>query len=237
MGVIYLVRHGQANALAYGIDDASTDVSNGPGGLTRVGDMQAKLTGAALAGQVETITTAISGDLPRQQQTLAGVLAAFDNPPTPRVDADWNEYELPALVGSASAELFRDSRSYQRQLDAGLAHWISAGEAGTSTSADETDGPDETYPHFSGRIRDAAARAAELAGSGQTVLVVSSAGSITQWIAQLWDIPAQRWPAMARTMVNASITKLIVGRSGVSLVSFNEHGHLADRDGGVSTFR
>ena len=78
MGVIYLVRHGQANALAYGVDDAEADVSNGPGGLTRTGDVQAKLTGAMLAGQVETITAAISGDLPRQTQTLAGVLSAFD---------------------------------------------------------------------------------------------------------------------------------------------------------------
>ena len=42
---------------------------------------------------------------------------------------------------------------------------------------------------------------------------------------------------MARTMVNASISKLIVGRSGVSVVSFNEHGHLSDRDGGIATFR
>ncbi|ACY23649.1 Phosphoglycerate mutase [Gordonia bronchialis DSM 43247] len=231
MGVIYLVRHGQANALAYGVDDAEADVSNGPGGLTRTGDVQAKLTGAMLAGQVETITAAISGDLPRQTQTLAGVLSAFDGAPSPIVDAGWNEYELPALVGSVGAELYHDGRSYQRKLDAGLAEWISAGEAG------EVDGPDETYPHFARRIADAAARATELAGSGQTVLVVSSAGSITQWIAQLWDIPAQRWPTMARTMVNASVTKLIFGRSGVSLVSFNEHGHLADRDGGVSTFR
>ena len=69
------------------------------------------------------------------------------------------------------------------------------------------------------------------------MLVVSSAGTITQWIAQLWGIPDETWPAMARTMVNASISKLIVGRSGVSVVSFNEHGHLSDRDGGIATFR
>ncbi|MDL9935187.1 histidine phosphatase family protein [Gordonia sp. ABSL1-1] len=231
MGVIYLVRHGQANPFAYGVADADADITNGPGGLTRVGDVQATLTGTTLAGQVTGFTAAISGDLPRQTQTLAGVLSAFDDPPTPIVDADWNEYALPALVGSASAEQYHDGAAYQRRLDAGLADWIAAGDAHAA------DGPTETHPQFTGRVAAAADRAAALAGSGQTVLVVSSAGSITQWIAALWDIPAPRWPTLARTMVNASVTKLIVGRSGVSVVSYNEHAHLADREGGVATFR
>jgi len=30
---------------------------------------------------------------------------------------------------------------------------------------------------------------------------------------------------------------LISGRSGLSVISFNEHAHLADLDGGVTTFR
>ncbi|MFC8312023.1 histidine phosphatase family protein [Gordonia sp. NPDC057258] len=236
MGVIYLVRHGQANALAYGIADATDDLSNGPGGLTTAGATQAALSGGFLAGQIGTFTAAASGDLPRQQQTLSGVLGAFDTGrPQPHIDPGWNEYSLPALVGEATPEMYRDGRSYQEQLDKGLAAWIAAGEHDAAPGLDG--GPAESYPQFKARVSDAAARATELAGSGQTVLVVSSAGTITQWIAQLWGIPDETWPAMARTMVNASISKLIVGRSGVSVVSFNEHGHLSDRDGGIATFR
>ncbi|MFT4044535.1 MAG: histidine phosphatase family protein, partial [Gordonia sp. (in: high G+C Gram-positive bacteria)] len=95
----------------------------------------------------------------------------------------------------------------------------------------------ESYPQFRARVAAAAARATDLAGSGQSVLVVSSAGTITQWIADLWQVPPQRWPVLARTMINASVCKLLVGRSGVSVVSINEHAHLSDRDGGVTTFR
>ncbi len=50
MGVIYLVRHGQANALAYGVSDATDDLRNGPGGLTATGDTQAAVSGAFLSG-------------------------------------------------------------------------------------------------------------------------------------------------------------------------------------------
>ncbi|MBD0860563.1 histidine phosphatase family protein [Gordonia sp. zg691] len=235
MGVIYLVRHGQANASAYGVADAADDLTNGPGGLTTTGSTQAALTGGFLAGQVDAFTDAVSGDLPRQSQTLSGVLGTFEERPHPRVDPGWNEYSLPALVGHASAEMYHDNRRYQEQLDKGLAAWIAAGEHDAAPGLDG--GPAESYPQFKARVADAAARAAALAGSGQTVLVVSSAGTITQLIAQLWGVPDENWPAMARTMVNASITKLIVGRTGVSVVSFNEHGHLSDRDGGVATVR
>ncbi len=212
MGVIYLVRHGQANALAYGVSDATDDLRNGPGGLTATGDTQAALSGSFLAGQVERFTAAVSGDLVRQSQTLNGVLGRFESRPDANVDAGWNEYSLPALVGHASPEMYHDNRAYQQQLDKGLAGWIAAGDHEPDPGPDG--GPAESYPQFKARVHDAAARAAEVAGSGQTVLVVSSAGTITQWIAQLWGIPDENWPAMARTMVNASITKLIVGRQG-----------------------
>ncbi|MAU81355.1 histidine phosphatase family protein [Gordonia sp. Z-3] len=228
MGVIYLVRHGQADPNAYGVYGSDEPPVNGPGGLTDAGQLQARLTGTLLSGLTDTITAALSGDLPRQSQTLAGVLAQVPGAPTPEVDPDWNEYALPALVGSTSAEEYRDGRSYQQRLDAGLADWISGtGEHGTG----------ETFTDFAKRVRAAAERATALAGSGQTVLVVSSAGTITQWLAQLWEIPPSAWPALSRTMVNASVSKLIVGRSGVSVVSFNEHAHLADREGGLATFR
>lgn len=230
MGVIYLVRHGQADPNAYGIADASEPAPNGPGGLTDTGVMQATLTGTLIAGLTDSVTAAVSGDLPRQTQTLAAVLGQIDGAPAPTVNAGWNEYELPALVGQATADEYRDGRGYQQRLDAGLAEWIA------DTAAHHEAGG-ETYLGFTRRVSAAAEQARELAGSGQTVIVVSSAGTITRWIADLWDVPAQSWPALSRAMVNASMSKLIVGRRGVSVVSFNEHAHLSDRDGGLATYR
>ncbi|GAB22724.1 hypothetical protein GOPIP_031_03460 [Gordonia polyisoprenivorans NBRC 16320 = JCM 10675] len=234
MGVIYLVRHGQADPQAYGIVGSQDSSASGEvGGLTPTGIVQAGLTGDLLAAQTARITTAICGDLPRQRDTLAGVLSRFDDAPEAVIDPRWNEYALPALVGEASAAEFADGRNYQKRLDDSLSAWIDRDDTPDAAH----DGSGETYRAFRERVDAAGHDAAAHAGSGQTVLVVSSAGVIAQWIADLWDVPSQRWPAVARAMINASVTKLIVGRRGVSVVSFNEHTHLDDRDGGVATFR
>lgn len=236
MGVIYLVRHGQADPRAYGVLDPEDGLGGPdaqPGGLTPVGVVQAGLTGALLAAQTPRLSAAISGDLLRQQQTLALVAERFDDPPVIEADPEWNEYELAALTGAATEEEFADGRRYQQRLDASLAHWIDQ----TARADDDDPSGGESYARFRARVAAAGRRAAELAGTGETVLVVSSAGAIAQWVADLWGVPDRQWPVIARTMVNASVTKLVVGRRGVSVVSVNEHAHLSDREGGVATFR
>lgn len=200
-------------------------------GLTDLGFAQARHTGLELARQVPAFTAAVSGDLPRQRATLDGVLAAFGEVhpaglPAPAVDPGWDEYVIPALPGGPSPDLYDTPAGYQQVLDAALARW-------TAGAADSV----ESYAEYVARTGAAADRAVELAGAGQTVLVVSSAGTITALVARLWGVPAQSWPALARAMVNASITKLIVGRRGITVVSTNEHGHLAATDVGLATFR
>ncbi|MFM9377170.1 histidine phosphatase family protein [Gordonia sp. VNK21] len=225
MGGIYLVRHGQAPATAYGVGDAA---AAGPG-LTELGTAQARRTGAELAGLVPGFTAAISGDLPRQRATLAGVLEAFQTPPEPVVDPDWNEYEIPQSIDASAEELtrmYRDGAAYQRVLDAALARWVGGEDSGG-----------ESYAAFGGRVAAAAERAVALAGSGQNVLVVSSAGVIMQLVARLWQVPDAQWPTLARSMFNASFSRLLVGRSGVTVVSVNEHAHLAAGDAGLASFR
>ena len=73
MGVIYLVRHGQANPSAYGVadsapnemaptDDSAAAVSDPGPGLTDTGRVQAGLTGTLLSAQISGVTAAISGE-------------------------------------------------------------------------------------------------------------------------------------------------------------------------------
>ncbi|HMS75552.1 histidine phosphatase family protein [Gordonia sp. (in: high G+C Gram-positive bacteria)] len=230
MGAIYIVRHGQADPSAYGVAEAA-DSSVPIGSLTDTGVMQAKLSGALLSSLVAKVDAAFTGTLPRQQQTLAAVLEQFPGAPAPVVEAGWDEYEIPDLTGAATVDDFRDGAAYQRLLDARLGEWIDG------TLALPEGSSHETYAAYRERIRNAARAAAAEAGSGKTVLVASSAGTITALIAELWQVPDAHWPVLARTMVNASVTKLISGRSGLSVISFNEHAHLADLDGGVTTFR
>ncbi|MFT3716613.1 MAG: histidine phosphatase family protein [Gordonia sp. (in: high G+C Gram-positive bacteria)] len=218
MGVLYLVRHGQAPAHAYAADDGRDDAL----GLTDLGFEQARRTGQALAAQVPAFTAAVSGDLSRQRATLGDA-------PAPTVDTGWDEYSVGSLPAAPTPDLLEEKAGYQDLLDASLARWI----AGASTGAPDA----ETYRDYRARTTAAADRVRDLCGSGQTVLVASSAGTITALLARLWGVPDERWPQMARAMVNASITKLIVGRRGFTPVSFNEHGHLSGQGGGLVTFR
>jgi len=227
MGSLYLVRHGQAHASAYG---AADHIDDGPisGGLTATGQMQAQVTGTVLSGLIPRFTTAVSGGLARQQQTLAGVLDAFAERPDASIDEGWDEYDLAGLMGAPTTAQLADGRSFQQSLDAVLGAWV-RGEVAESAA--------ESFDAYARRVARAGQRAVESAGSGRNVLVVSSAGSITLWLAQQLGVPAQHWPQLAASMMNASITRVIVGRQGVTVLSVNEHLHLSDRDGGITTFR
>jgi len=121
VGVLYLVRHGQAPMHAYSSDPVAPDAP----GLTDLGVAQARRTGLELARQVPAFTAAVSGDLPRQRATLDGVLAAFGEVhpgglPAPAVDPGWDEYVIPALPGGPSPDLYDTPAGYQQVLDAAL---------------------------------------------------------------------------------------------------------------------
>ncbi|MGE2715473.1 histidine phosphatase family protein [Mycolicibacterium litorale] len=217
MGVIYLVRHGQAPAQAYGSSGAAQEFT----GLTELGREQARLAGEALAARIGPLTAAFSGDLARQRETLDGVLTALGSDVAPQCDPRWNEYDIAAVLGGGDLAVTTTGSTLQGILDSALEEWA------TRPSGD---GDLESFADYRSRCSGALSAVQELAGSGQTVLVVSSSGTITQILAQLWAMSPQSWIPLARTMVNASITKLIVGRRGVSVVSVNEHAHLDTPD-------
>jgi len=58
----------------------------------------------------------------------------------------------------------------------------------------------------------------------------------TRFCAQALALPEERWPSLARLLVNASITKVISGHTGTSLVTFNDHAHL-ETDRALITYR
>jgi hypothetical protein len=52
----------------------------------------------------------------------------------------------------------------------------------------------------------------------------------------LLGLPLERWPEFARIVVNASLTKVTIGRSGTVLLTFNDHAHFED-DRSLITYR
>jgi broad specificity phosphatase PhoE len=212
MGVIYLVRHGQA-----GHDE------NGYGSLTDLGREQARNVGRHLARRAGRLSFAASGDLARQRETVQEILTQFEpaDAPEPVVNTGWNEYDLTHLTSrdmppvGTSAEAAEAQRDFQRDLDKALLAWAADGHR-TGTGS---------YAAYRESIREAVKEIATHAGPGQVALAASSAGTIGAVIAELWGVDSQTWPVIARTMVNASITKLIVGSTGVNVMSVNDHAH------------
>ncbi len=105
----------------------------------------------------------------------------------------------------------------------------------------ELDLPDEpselavaTFDEYSQRIR---AALDEISLQSGLSIVVSSAGSIAAASAPLLGVTPTGWPALQRVMVNTSVTKVVRGQRGITLVSFNEHGHLEGVPGIKVTYR
>ncbi len=229
MGVIYLLRHGQAYIDAYGPDARSRD----SGGLTELGREQARIAGRALAQRVNTLDIAVAGSLARQQETAELVLDAFVHAPELDCDPRWDEYDFEAIVNAHGGRAASTDRELQRVVDNALTAWIATNPS-TAWSG-------ETYTAYSSRCRAALDTLVDRVASGRTVLVVSSSGTITNILSHIWCLESASWIAMSRTMFNGSITKLIVGRRGVSAMSVNEHAHLEivgdSANPGLMTFR
>ena len=210
MGVLLLVRHGQAS-----LGTADYDK------LSDVGRRQAEITGARLARADITIDRVVSGGLTRQQDTAQAVLAALGRPESQlQTDERLDEYDHVRVMAqhtdaitfeTASAE-GDAGRALQSTLEEAIGRWISGG-----------DGYGETHDTFIERVQGSIG---DLVGKPGGTVAVTSGGVISAYCALSLGLPVERWPSLARLVVNASITKIISGRTGTSLVTFNDHAHL-----------
>jgi broad specificity phosphatase PhoE len=210
VSVVLLVRHGQAS---FGSGDYDR--------LSPVGECQSRLLGRALAAQGVTPGPVVAGTMRRQYATA--VLAAREAGWDVEVKSDpaWNEFDLDEVVRVARDHpAATDSDAFQVALEAGLRDWV---------SCDPVPGPQETHPGFSARVDRALQGLVAGMGARETAVVSTSAGVIS-WIASgLLGGGVEEWIRLNRVCVNAAVTKIVVGRRGMSLVSFNEHGHVVPK--------
>lgn len=208
MGVVYLVRHGQAS---FGTDDYDR--------LSERGTEQARITGDHLAAMGVRPARIVHGAMLRQRQTAEGIIAGLEATPTPVIDDGWNEFnawELTNALTDPDPRANKDSRVFQGELERGCARWASG-----EHDADYT----ESFRDFTARVDRALDTAVASLGSGEAAVIVSSSGAIAWTAARLLGSGFDQWLAFNRVTINTGITKIISGRSGTSLVSFNEHSH------------
>jgi broad specificity phosphatase PhoE len=225
MPTLLLVRHAQAS---YGAADY--DVLS-----DRAAAQIAALRAGLDARGITAPARVVSGPLRRQRDTAAG---AFPDAAV-TIDAGWDEYAADAVLTAHSASAARlesggegevpaDSRDFQRVLDGALAAWLADPDGATGADA---------WPRFHGAATGALHALADGLRSGETAVAFSSAGTIAAVTAALIGDPVATFVALNRVQVNTGITKVISGRSGLSLVSFNDHTHLDVADPALVTYR
>jgi broad specificity phosphatase PhoE len=220
MSVLLLVRHGQASLGAADYDR-----------LSDLGRRQAQMVGARLAGTGLTVDRVVAGDLSRQRDTAAAVMAALGRPLSELgTDDRLDEYDHVTVMarhdaGISFANATADGergRQLQSALEEAIGSWISGGS-----------GYGETHDTFIERVQGAIG---DLVVKPGVTVAVTSGGVIAAYCALSLGLPVERWPSLARLVVNASITKIISGRTGTSLVTFNDHAHL-ESDRALITYR
>ena len=205
MGAIHLVRHGQASW-------GSADYDQ----LSDLGYRQAGALGSSWEAGGFRPTWSVCGSMKRHAQTAVPALDSVDGD-LYDIDAGWNEYDHLALAGATDpADRPTDAKQFQAHLDGLLDQWV-AGTAGSAT---------ETFADFRARVLGALDEATERAGSGQSVAVFTSGGPIGLVASHLLAGDDSLFIAMNRVVINASVTTVIVGRSGRRLLAFNEHTHV-----------
>jgi broad specificity phosphatase PhoE len=200
VGQILLVRHGQASFGA-----ADYDV------LSPVGEQQARATGAALRTLRPDVV--VHGVMQRQRRTAELIAEAAGWDVVLTVEQAWDEFDHLAMLDAQPQDYDGqpDERQVQAWFEKATRRWLSGDH-----DADYA----ESWPDFRDRV---------LAGLGAlgdgTTVVVTSGGPISIVVAHLLASPAA-YERIAPVVVNASLTKVVLGSRGRTLVSFNEHGHL-----------
>jgi broad specificity phosphatase PhoE len=212
MSVILLVRHGQASWGAADYDE-----------LSEAGHVQGAVLGRALAARGVQPTHVVAGSMRRHDQTARAVADAAGWPRELTVDDGWNEFDHVQMVevhgrpegGEPGGAMSR--QEFDAWFDAARERWSRGGH---------DDEYDEPFHAFTERVESALRRTRAGLGSGDVAVVFTSGGPIS-WVATtLLGGGADLWTRLNPVTVNTSVTKLVVGSRGTTLVSLNEHGHL-----------
>ena len=236
MSRLLLVRHGQASFAARDYDV-----------LSELGKEQSRVLGGSWAGRSSVPDLVLRGTMRRHAETAESLLQGAGADVVVRVDDGWDEFDFQHVVQAHKpmyrsrtlmkadlARTLRPMQAFQEVFEAATARWASGDH-----DADYA----ESFTAFRSRVAAALVRAEELAADHEVVAVVSSGGPIAMAAALLTAgeavapaALATLWAALNRVSVNTGVTKVIAGKRGLSMSTYNEHTHLEDRDG-LLTYR
>ncbi|MCW7753683.1 phosphoglycerate mutase family protein [Desulfobotulus sp. H1] len=221
MGMLYLIRHGQAS-----FGEISYDK------LSDRGTKQAELLGDYLIQTNTNFEYMVSGTLERQHHTAATLMATMGShilSSDLRLLTEFNEYDsegvfreiLPSIMANdirASYDgyhMMKDGKAFQRTLDRVLDRWM-----GMEPGEYEV----ESWDTFKKRVLRAIENL-DLSGK-KKVAAVTSGGVIAACMHLFLDVPPRRAMALSWQCLNSSMTIWLTGKKGLRLYAWNLAPHL-----------
>lgn len=204
--------------------------------LSDLGEQQAAILAAEVVGRGAQVAKILAGSMRRQQQTAGAMarLVGLHVETDARLD-EFNADDILARYSSSEVRLDhgRDAppvtaEAFQDIMDCALDRWITAGEDSTAA---------ESWPAFAARSVAAVQAAATALPSGTTAVLHTSGGVIAAACIRLMGLPEQSFLGFDRVLVNAGLTKISAGRRGLTVLTFNDHGHLERPDRSLATYR
>ncbi len=209
MSQLLLVRHGQASWGA-----ADYDV------LSEVGELQAQTLGRSLSSRGLVPDVVLHGAMKRQRETARLLVEAAGWGIDAELDDDWDEMNHHEVLERQPRTFHGDlpsPREFQAWFEAATHRW---------TAGENDHEYEESFPAFGDRVLGALGRVADRLPDSGVAVVVTSGGPIARVVTELLAGGTDQHRLLAPVIVNTSVTKLVVGSRGTTLVSFNEHGHL-----------
>ncbi|MFK8019387.1 MAG: histidine phosphatase family protein [Pseudomonadales bacterium] len=222
MATIYLIRHGQASFGAANYDE-----------LSGLGCRQAEVLGHYLRDCNIQFDAVYSGNLERQKKTAALAIASQPTVPVHHIDARFNEIRndeqieqlLPVIIEQQPAikEIVESglgvSKNFQKIVEASFNHWVSPECSNEAI---------QSWADYSSGVRQAMANVMQIHGSGKTIGIFASGGTIATVVAQVLGLGGAQTYQFYEPVINCSVTQIFYSGAGsrTSLSYFNDHSFL-----------
>jgi len=214
MGILYLVRHGQASFGAQDYDQ-----------LSALGRRQCVRLGEYFRHRSKRFDAVLTGRLKRHAQSLEAIASGLPGTPEPLVWPGLDEYDSAALIGAIHPEpLARPDtpelyRHHFRLLREALQQWMAGrtAPAGMPSYADFAAGVNAALDH----VRR------EHEGD---VLIVSSGGPISTAIGQVLGVPAETTIGLNMQIRNSAVSEFVFTPRRHTLLTYNTLPHLDRQD-------
>jgi broad specificity phosphatase PhoE len=220
MANIYLIRHAQAS---FGTENYDR--------LSALGRRQAEVLGHYLRDCEIQFDAIVSGDLERQIKTakIASGCQAMDVPQ--QVDSRFNEVRLDEQLELLTPEVakihpeihelarkgLKSSKEYQKAIEAVFNYWVSPQCKVTGV---------QSWADFSTAAGAGLSDVMQQQGSGKTVGIFTSGGTIATIVSQVLGLDGEHAYKFFEPSINCSVTRLIYNSRKISLSYFNDHSYL-----------